>query len=181
MKKIAFIILVVLSCCTSQKNVPGKSETNVVSTSVSTEPDVMKSATVVNTTTETPVSNARDKIAVKPSSSEKSNMDSKTKAKESEYENNMGNVPSCIKKLITQFKNEDVQNPPRKIYSYLYHGAVVYYVVPPCCDFFSDLYDKNCTLIAHPDGGITGKGDGKAKDFIKTRTHEKLIWEDSRK
>lgn len=90
-------------------------------------------------------------------------------------------IPACIKKLITQFKAEEVQNPPRKIYSYQYNGNTVYYVTAPCCDFFTDLYDNKCNLIAHPDGGITGKGDGKAADFLKNRSNEKLIWEDKRK
>ena len=90
-------------------------------------------------------------------------------------------VPACIKKLIAGFKAEEVQNPPRKIYRYLYNGKTVYYVTAPCCDFFTDLYDSNCKLIAHPDGGITGRGDGRATDFVKTRTGEKLIWEDKRK
>ncbi|HMJ47975.1 MAG TPA: hypothetical protein VK498_11645 [Ferruginibacter sp.] len=90
-------------------------------------------------------------------------------------------LPACIKKLIAQFKSEEVQNPPRKIYRYLYNGNTVYYVTAPCCDFFTDLYDSKCNLIAHPDGGFTGKGDGRAADFIKTRTAEKLVWEDKRR
>lgn len=89
-------------------------------------------------------------------------------------------LPECINKMIAQFKSEEVQNPPRKIIRYLYNNNYVYYVTALCCDFYSDLYDNNCKLIAHPDGGFTGKGDGKAEDFIKTRTSEKLIWEDKR-
>ncbi len=88
---------------------------------------------------------------------------------------------ACIREMIAGFKNEEKQNPPRKIYSYTYKGQTVYYVTPPCCDFFSDLYDSNCKLIGHPDGGITGRGDGKFPDFEKTKTNEKLVWEDTRK
>ena len=29
-----------------------------------------------------------------------------------------------------------------------------------CCDQFSDLLDAEGNLIGHPDGGITGRGDG---------------------
>ena len=90
-------------------------------------------------------------------------------------------VPACVKKMIERFKAEEVQNPPRKIYSYQYNGKTVYYVTAPCCDFYTDLYDSKCNLIAHPDGGFTGKGDGKLPDFVKSRTNEKLIWEDKRK
>ena len=90
-------------------------------------------------------------------------------------------LPACIQKMISQFKAEEKQNPPRQVFSYLYKGKTVYYVTPPCCDFFSDLYDSDCNLIAHPDGGITGRGDGRAADFMETRTNEKLIWKDERK
>ncbi len=87
-------------------------------------------------------------------------------------------TPDCIKTLISGFSIEN-GNPPRNIYSYVYEGVVVYYLPAPhqyCADCFSDLYDSNCNLIAHPDGGITGKGDGRAKDFFQKRTNEKIIW-----
>lgn len=90
-------------------------------------------------------------------------------------------LPACVNDLIAQFKEEKVQNPPRKIYSYTYQGKTVYYVPAICCDFFSDLYDSNCKLIGHPDGGFTGKGDGKMPDFFSARTNEVLVWEDKRK
>ena len=90
------------------------------------------------------------------------------------------NIPVCVQGLIDQFKLEEKKNPPRQIFSYQYNNKLVYYVTAPCCDFFSDLYDKDCGLIAHPDGGFTGRGDGKAPDFMKSRTNEKLIWKDER-
>ena len=90
-------------------------------------------------------------------------------------------IPDCLREMIKTFASEVKQNPPRKIYSYTYQGKTVYYVTPPCCDFFSDLYDSGCKLMGHPDGGITGKGDRKFPDFVISRTNEKLIWEDKRK
>ena len=90
-------------------------------------------------------------------------------------------VPVCVKALIKKFTAEEKQNPPRSIYSYTYKGKTVYYVTPPCCDFFSDLYDSNCKLIGHPDGGITGKGDMQMVDFATAKSNEKLIWKDERK
>ncbi|MFN8246795.1 MAG: hypothetical protein U0T56_10480 [Ferruginibacter sp.] len=90
-------------------------------------------------------------------------------------------IPACVSRMISAYKAEEKQNPPRQIIQYNYHGKTVYYVTPPCCDFFSELYDSNCVLIAYPDGGITGKGDGRAADFIDVRTDEKLIWKDDRK
>ena len=87
----------------------------------------------------------------------------------------------CVLKLIKTFSEEAVQNPPRKIIQYNYKGQKVYYVPAICCDFFSDLYDSNCKLIGHPDGGLTGKGDGKLPDFATAATNKKLVWEDQRK
>lgn len=89
-------------------------------------------------------------------------------------------LPGCIKKMIGEFLQEEKQNSPRSIYRYTYNGKPVYYVPPICCDFFSDLYDNECKLIAHPDGGFTGRGDGRAGDFIQIRSDEKLIWKDER-
>ncbi|MEO7561714.1 MAG: hypothetical protein ABIT07_03920 [Ferruginibacter sp.] len=90
-------------------------------------------------------------------------------------------IPECINKLIVQYKSEPKQNPPRSIYSYTYSEKTVYYVPAICCDQYSDLYDGDCNMIAHPDGGLTGNGDGRLPDFIKTKTMEKLLWHDERK
>ena len=89
-------------------------------------------------------------------------------------------LPVCVKVLIEKMKSEVVTNPPRKIYSYIYLGKKVFYVPAFCCNTFSDLYNDSCRLMGHPDGGITGTGDGKIKDF-NTATEEKLLWADSRK
>jgi hypothetical protein len=89
-------------------------------------------------------------------------------------------IPVCISQLIEKYKSEEKQNPPRKVYSYLYQDKMVYYVPAICCDFFSDLYDDECKLLGHPDGGFTGRGDGTVADFIKLRSNEKLLWEDKR-
>ncbi len=58
----------------------------------------------------------------------------------------------------------------------MYKGKKVYYVVMPCCDFFNEVYDANCKYLGAPDGGFTGKGDGKIPDFFEVAKGEKLIW-----
>ena len=35
--------------------------------------------------------------------------------------------------------------------------------------------------MGHPDGGFTGNGDGKFKDFETAKAEGKLLWEDTRK
>src|SRR6185369_12567791 len=73
-------------------------------------------------------------------------------------------VPPCIQQMITDYINRPIQNPPAEFYQYDYKGQKVYYMAPPCCDQLSKLYDSNCNLICSPDGGFTGKGDGKCPD-----------------
>ena len=83
-------------------------------------------------------------------------------------------------KKIKTLKREAVWNPPAKIYSYTYQNRTVYFFPQRCCDFPSELYDENCTLLCLPDGGITGQGDGTCADFFSERSNEKLVWKDSR-
>lgn len=91
------------------------------------------------------------------------------------------NIPECIQEKITEITSQKVSNPPIKIYSYTYNKETVYYFTPVCCDVYSELYDKDCNRICAPDGGKTGRGDGKCADFFDTKTDEKLIWSDTRK
>ena len=86
--------------------------------------------------------------------------------------------PTCVKALIGKRKAEPVTNPPGKLYSYTYASKKVYYVPPVCCDNFSDLYNDSCKIITHPDGGFTGRGVRKIKNFEEKNTNEKLLWQD---
>lgn len=96
-------------------------------------------------------------------------------------ENPDSGIPECVQEKIKQLENEGVRNPPASIWQYDYKGQTVYYVPPYCCDFYGLLYESNCNLICAPDGGLTGKGDGKCKDFFTESKNGKLIWQDSRK
>ena len=89
-------------------------------------------------------------------------------------------LPVCVRALVEKFQSEPVTNPPRSIYRYTYMGKKVYYVPAICCDQFSDLYNDSCRIMGHPDGGITGRGDGKVKDFGTQRSDEKLMWAETR-
>ncbi len=90
-------------------------------------------------------------------------------------------IPDCIQKMISDISNDPVQNPPRKIFSYTYKGQIVYYLTSVCCDQYSNLYNDRCELLGHPDGGFTGRGDGKFPNFQKEAINEKLVWADKRK
>ncbi len=88
--------------------------------------------------------------------------------------------PAWLDKLIGQFESQPEANPPLSIWQYEYNGQVVYFVPAHCCDITSIVYDAQGTVLCAPDGGITGKGDGKCSDYFDTRTNEQLIWQDLR-
>ncbi len=91
------------------------------------------------------------------------------------------NFPACVSQLIYTIKNEPVRNPRVRIYQYTYNRNTVYYVTSYCCDIPSELYDRNCNLICHPDGGLSGDVDARCRDFFEARANEKLLWIDPRK
>ncbi|OON71193.1 hypothetical protein B0919_03025 [Hymenobacter sp. CRA2] len=81
---------------------------------------------------------------------------------------------------IQKHMQAEAQNPRIRILSYQYRGQTVYYETAGCCDQFTTLYDAKGNVLCAPDGGLTGRGDGKCPDFDKNRTAEKLVWEDQR-
>ncbi|MFM6926693.1 MAG: DUF6970 domain-containing protein [Ferruginibacter sp.] len=87
-----------------------------------------------------------------------------------------GPVPACIKNKIDSFKLKEAHEKPQRVIEYSYKGKKVYYVVMPCCDFFNEVYDDKCNFLGAPDGGFTGKGDGKLPDFFAEAKNEKLVW-----
>jgi hypothetical protein len=85
-------------------------------------------------------------------------------------------LPTCIKNKIDSFKLKEAHEKPQRVLEYIYKGKKVYYVVMPCCDFFNEVYDDKCNFLGAPDGGFTGKGDGKIPDFFEEAKSEKLVW-----
>ena len=85
-------------------------------------------------------------------------------------------MPTCIKNKIDSFKLKEAHEKPQRVIEYVYKGKKVYYVVMPCCDFFNEVYDDKCNFLGAPDGGFTGKGDGKIPDFFEKVKNEKLVW-----
>ena len=95
-------------------------------------------------------------------------------------ENLQTDIPEAIQAMIKEIKNEEVRNPPARVFSYQYLDQTVYYIPGFCCDIMSTVYDKDGNIICHPDGGITGRGDGRCEDFFEARSEQKLIWSDPR-
>jgi hypothetical protein len=88
--------------------------------------------------------------------------------------------PAFVDRLIVEMRSESVRNPPAAIWRYRYDGNEVYYVPPSCCDVPSELYDQDGNLLCSPDGGLTGRGDGRCPDFFDQRSEETQIWRDER-
>jgi hypothetical protein len=89
-------------------------------------------------------------------------------------------APSCIQQKITAILAEPVRNPPARVLRFTYNSDTVFYFPAYCCDHYSELYDSDCNLICHPDGGITGRGDGLCPTFWSTATDSVEIWRDNR-
>ena len=89
-------------------------------------------------------------------------------------------IPEWLTDLIQQLENEPVANPPASITQSEYKAQIVYFLPQRCCDIFSDLYDADGNVMGHPDGGITGQGDGRAPEFFEERSNERIIWRDQR-
>ena len=87
---------------------------------------------------------------------------------------------SWIETLIAEFEAAPVANPPHRILRYRHDGRFVYYVPAVCCDQPSTLYDDRGQVICQPDGGISGRGDGRCPAFAAQRRDETLIWSDPR-
>lgn len=89
----------------------------------------------------------------------------------------LANMPSCLATKIDSIKRDGKVNLPTSVIQYSYKGAPVYYVTAGCCDQFNEVYDANCKQIGAPDGGVTGKGDGKLTDFYSNATNKRVVWE----
>jgi len=88
--------------------------------------------------------------------------------------------PPFVQQHIAQLEAEPKRNPPASIWRYTYRGREVYYVPPYCCDEAGELYDRDGNVICGPDGGLTGEGDGRCRDFFSDRSEERLVWADTR-
>ena len=89
-------------------------------------------------------------------------------------------IPECVREMIEIFKSQPKGNPPRSITEYTYKKKRVFYVPPQCCDQYSDVFDENCNLLGHPDGGFSGAGDGSLPDFFTEAKDPRLVWKDDR-
>lgn len=85
-------------------------------------------------------------------------------------------IPLCLQTKIKKMAEDPKEGSPISVAQYTYKNQTVYYMVSPCCDKFNVVYDSACNILGYPDGGFTGKGDGRMNDFKKEAINEKLVW-----
>lgn len=90
------------------------------------------------------------------------------------------NRPKWLDDRIQKLLEDEPVKPRLRITSYQYRGQTVYYETVRCCDQYTTLYDAKGNVLCAPDGGITGRGDGRCPDFEKNRSAEQLVWQDPR-
>lgn len=87
-------------------------------------------------------------------------------------------TPRCIRDEIGQLSKAGKQNPPAEVWKWQVGDKTYYYFNAPCCDQYSRLVDESCNFVCAPDGGFTGKGDGKCPDL--SNAAKTLVWKDTR-
>ena len=85
-------------------------------------------------------------------------------------------LPAFLTEKIEGYKKDGNSKKWPVIIRYSYNDKTVYYFRMPCCDQLNVLYDETGKEICKPDGGITGKGDGKCPDFNANKKDPKQIW-----
>lgn len=88
--------------------------------------------------------------------------------------------PTWLQALQATIASAPVTNPPSRIYQYRYRDQTVYYRPPYCCDIQGVLYSADGAVMCYPDGGFTGRGDGRCNDFHAQRSDCALLWSDPR-
>jgi hypothetical protein len=88
--------------------------------------------------------------------------------------------PFWVYQMVATKMTQAVTNPPGSITKYTYNGQTVYYVSSGCCDQYNVVLDQQGQYLCAPDGGFTGRGDGKCVDFNDKATNHEVVWQDSR-
>lgn len=89
-------------------------------------------------------------------------------------------APAWLRAQIREMAAQPPANPPVTVAAYRWRGDTVYYIPPTCCDLYSTLYDGHGDILCHPDGGITGEGDGRCREFFSQAERLRVIWSDTR-
>lgn len=84
--------------------------------------------------------------------------------------------PRWLQVKIAELKSAPPSNVPVSVARAQYQGETVYYISPTVPDGYGSLFDAQGKLLGHPDGGMSGGGDGKCADYFETRTQVVVVW-----
>jgi hypothetical protein len=87
------------------------------------------------------------------------------------------NDPVCLDQEKERLRETIGSGQSVQIIRYRFDGAYVYYITPACCDLYGTVLDEQCEAICAPDGGFTGRGDGKCPDFFDKAKDAHQIWQ----
>jgi hypothetical protein len=91
----------------------------------------------------------------------------------------IGSLPKWLRDFVAARERQPVSEPAIVV-RYEYKGEVVYFYPSRCCDVASTLFRADGRVICAPDGGFTGRGDGRCPDFVQERRKEAVVWRDRR-
>lgn len=55
---------------------------------------------------------------------------------------------------------------PDQVFRFIYRQRPYFYLTASCCDRFNTVYTDTGQRVCAPDGGFTGRGDGKCPDNL---------------
>jgi uncharacterized protein DUF6970 len=84
-------------------------------------------------------------------------------------------IPAWLTALTHDIEAQPVANPPAYVARYDYKGESVYFLPQRCCDVMAILYRADGSIMCHPEGGLTGTGDGRCADFFVERKNEQVV------
>jgi hypothetical protein len=85
-------------------------------------------------------------------------------------------LPTWLKAKIATIEATPKFAEATVIWKLQYKDEDAYLFVAPCCDQFNTLYSATGVLLCSPNGGITGRGDGKCPDAITPKTKYVVVW-----
>ena len=84
--------------------------------------------------------------------------------------------PSWLIKRIKTFESGPANHAPYGIWQITHNGRPAYYFRSPCCDQYNPLIDDTGVVMCNPDGGKSGKGDGRCSNPADPNTKVRLVW-----
>ena len=85
-------------------------------------------------------------------------------------------MPQWLRQRIAQYGSLPPGEAPTGVWRVDYRGRPAYYEQSPCCDQWNPLYDAEGVVICHPDGGITGGGDGQCPRPLDPAAPRTPVW-----